>query len=100
MAAATTGTNVGFFSSRSRLLNLSLGLRCEKASHRTVRSGGKSMRGTFFRKLLRDTRGATAVEYGLIVALVVIAIMVSMQSVANENTGLWAIVTRNVVANM
>jgi pilus assembly protein Flp/PilA len=58
------------------------------------------MRGTFFRKLLRDTRGATAVEYGLIVALVVIAIMVSMQSVANENTGLWAIVTRNVVANM
>ena len=58
------------------------------------------MRGTFFRKLLRDTRGATAVEYGLIVALVVIAIMVSMQSVANENTGLWAVVTRNVVANM
>jgi len=58
------------------------------------------MRGHFFKKLLRDTRGATAIEYGLIVALVVIAIMASMESVANENTGLWAVVTSNVTANM
>ena len=42
------------------------------------------------RKLLRDTRGATAVEYGLIVALVVIAMIGALESVANENTGLWA----------
>ena len=59
------------------------------------------MRGIhFFRKLLRDNRGATAIEYGLIVALVVIAILVSLQSVADENTGLWALVTSNVTANM
>ena len=58
------------------------------------------MRGTFFKRLLRDTRGASAIEYGLIVALCVIAILVSLQSVANENTGLWAIVTSNVTANM
>jgi pilus assembly protein Flp/PilA len=59
------------------------------------------MRGCqFFRKLLRDRSGATAIEYGLIVALIVIAIMASMESVANENTGLWAIVRDNVTANM
>ncbi len=58
------------------------------------------MRGTFIKRLLRDTRGATAIEYGLIVALVVIAILASLQSVANENGGLWAVVTSNVTANM
>ena len=50
----------------------------------------------FIRKLLRDTRGATAIEYGLIVALIVIAMMAALQGVANENTGLWAIVKQKV----
>ena len=54
------------------------------------------MRGHFFKKLLRDTRGATAIEYGLIVALIVIAIIASVDSVADENNGLWAVVTSNV----
>ena len=59
------------------------------------------MRGShLFKKLLRDRSGATAIEYGLIVALIVIAIMASMESVANENTGLWAVVRKNVTANM
>lgn len=59
------------------------------------------MRGShLFKKLLQDRSGATAIEYGLIVALIVIAIMASMQSVANENTGLWAVVRDNVEANM
>ena len=58
------------------------------------------MRGSFYKRLLRDTRGATAIEYGLIVALVVIAILISLRSVANENSGLWAVVTSNVVASM
>ncbi len=59
------------------------------------------MRGSqLFQKLLRDTRGATAIEYGLIVALVVIAIIVALQGVADENTGLWAMVTQKVEANM
>ena len=48
--------------------------------------------------LLRDSRGATAVEYGLIVALIVIAIIGAVESVANENTGLWAVVTNAVQA--
>ena len=48
------------------------------------------------RRLLDDSRGATAVEYGLIVALLVIAIIVSMQGVANQNNGLWAVVTNKI----
>ena len=58
------------------------------------------MRRNYFKRLLRDTRAATAIEYGLIVALVVIAIIASISSVADENTGLWAIVTSKVTANM
>jgi pilus assembly protein Flp/PilA len=55
------------------------------------------MRGNqFFKRLLRDNRGATAIEYGLIVALIVIAIIVSVQGVANETNGLWATVSENV----
>ena len=53
-----------------------------------------------FRRLLRDNRGATAIEYGLIVALLVITIIVALQGVADENTGLWARVTQEVEANM
>lgn len=55
------------------------------------------MRGNqFFKRLLRDNRGATAIEYGLIVSLIVIAIIVSVQGVANETNGLWAVVSENV----
>ena len=55
------------------------------------------MRGNLFiMQLLRDNRGATAIEYGLIVALIVIAIIVAVQGVANETNGLWATVTANI----
>ena len=47
-------------------------------------------------RLLRDSRGATAVEYGLIVALIVIAIIGAVKEVANQNTGLWAVVNGSV----
>ena len=48
------------------------------------------MRGKrFIQRLLRDTRGATAVEYGLIVALVVIAMIAALQTVGNETIGMW-----------
>ena len=48
------------------------------------------------RRLLHENRGATAVEYGLIVALLVIAIITAMHSVADQNTGLWGVVSRNI----
>jgi len=46
--------------------------------------------------LLRDDQGATAVEYGLIVALIVIAMVTSLQMVANTNAGLWNNVSNQV----
>ena len=53
-----------------------------------------------FRQLLRHDRGATAIEYGLIVALICIAIIGAVRSVADENTGMWADVSAAVTAVM
>ena len=44
--------------------------------------------------------GGTAIEYGLIVSLVVIACIGALESVADENTGMWAIVKSKVTAVM
>ena len=38
----------------------------------------------FFNKLLRDEAGATAIEYGLIAALIAVAAITAMQSLGNE----------------
>lgn len=46
----------------------------------------KSRRGT---ALLRDSRAATAVEYGLIIALVVITLVTAIISVAEATSGVW-----------
>ncbi|MFN3863377.1 MAG: Flp family type IVb pilin [Erythrobacter sp.] len=47
------------------------------------------MMTTFLRTMRDDTSGATAVEYGLIVALIVVAMIVSLQSVADVTIGTW-----------
>jgi pilus assembly protein Flp/PilA len=43
----------------------------------------------FLRAVLRDSRGATAVEYGLILALLVVALMASLSQVAITTTQIW-----------
>ena len=43
----------------------------------------------FFQCLLDDTQGATAVEYGLIAALIVIAMIVALQGLATETVNMW-----------
>lgn len=49
--------------------------------------------------IVDDTKGATAVEYGLIVALIVIAMIASLQGVADTTTEIWTDVeTRSVDA--
>lgn len=59
------------------------------------------MSGSLFIKLLlRDDRGATAVEYGLIVTLIVIAMLAALQGVADENNGLWAKVSNKIQTSM
>ncbi|MEP6983076.1 MAG: Flp family type IVb pilin [Sphingomicrobium sp.] len=44
---------------------------------------------TCFRTLRADRRGATAIEYGLIVALIVIAMMSGLQSLGGGVGGMW-----------
>ena len=49
-------------------------------------------------RLVRNCRGATSIEYGLIVALVVLAMLAALRGVADENTGLWARIKADVLA--
>ncbi|WP_308516015.1 Flp family type IVb pilin [Sphingomonas flavescens] len=44
---------------------------------------------TMLRKLRADERGATAIEYGLIAALIVIAMMTGLQSMGGGVGGMW-----------
>ena len=55
---------------------------------------------TILKRIGRDDSGSTAVEYGLIASLVVIASIGAFEAVANENTGLWAVVTNKVTTVM
>jgi pilus assembly protein Flp/PilA len=52
------------------------------------------------KRIAKDESGATAIEYGLIASLVVIASIGAFDSVANENTGLWATVSQKVGDNL
>jgi pilus assembly protein Flp/PilA len=45
------------------------------------------MRALF--RLWRETKAATAVEYGLILALIFLAIIVGVASLANVTIGMW-----------
>ena len=38
----------------------------------------------FFKKLIRDEAGATAIEYGLIAALIAVAAIAAMQGLGNQ----------------
>jgi pilus assembly protein Flp/PilA len=38
---------------------------------------------------MRDTKAATAVEYGLIIALIFLAILVGVVSLANTTVSMW-----------
>lgn len=53
----------------------------------------------FLRKLVRSDTGATAVEYGLIVALIVIAMFAALSNLADVTIGMWNDVAENVLAH-
>jgi pilus assembly protein Flp/PilA len=44
---------------------------------------------SFSRRLLRCHRGATAVEYGLIMAVVILTMMSALIALADTTTGMW-----------
>ena len=50
----------------------------------------------FFKELGRDNSGATAIEYGLIVSLIVIAISATLSSMAGETIIMWNNVSAEV----
>jgi pilus assembly protein Flp/PilA len=50
------------------------------------------------RRIRRCEQGATAVEYGLIVSLIVIAIFASVKNVADSTNGMWAKVSNKVTS--
>jgi pilus assembly protein Flp/PilA len=54
----------------------------------------------FFAKLIRDIKAASAVEYGLICALIVIAMIAGLNAVAGKTTGMWNGVSANVVEHV
>ena len=47
-------------------------------------------------RIARDTKGATAIEYGLIVSLVVIAMLGALILLADGTIGLWTDVSDQV----
>ncbi len=56
--------------------------------------------GELVRKIIRDRRGATAIEYGLIVALVVIVTIGAIRALGDSNSGGWGHVANRVSAAM
>ena len=50
----------------------------------------------FLRHLLASQRGGTAIEYGLIVALIVITMIVTFSQLANTTVGMWGTVSNKV----
>ena len=54
----------------------------------------------FLKHIGSDSQGATAVEYGLIIGLVVIAMVGALQAVANANTSQWSSVSSQTEAVM
>jgi pilus assembly protein Flp/PilA len=52
------------------------------------------------RRLRRDKRGATAIEYGLIAALIVIAMMGGLSSLGGGFGGMWTKLNNTVQNNM
>ena len=51
-----------------------------------------------WRKLIADQCGATAIEYGLIVAMIAIAIITSLEALGGGSNGMWTTISDRIVA--
>ncbi|NUS99562.1 MAG: Flp family type IVb pilin [Sphingomonas sp.] len=49
-----------------------------------------------FRRLLTDKKGATAIEYGLIAALIVVAMMGGLRAMGGGLGGMWTNISQQV----
>jgi pilus assembly protein Flp/PilA len=50
-------------------------------------------------KIVRDERGATAVEYGLIVSMIVLAMIGALRGVASTTSNMWNVVSSTVTSS-
>ena len=62
--------------------------------------GGVGAIRTTLRRLRRDNRGATAIEYGLIVALIGVAIMGALSNLGGGVGGMWGKLDNTVQTSM
>lgn len=53
----------------------------------------------FIKKMLRNEKGATAIEYGLIAALIAVAAITAMGGLGNQLTKTFTNVTNNMKAS-
>ena len=53
----------------------------------------------FFRTLSHSAKGATAVEYGLILGLIVVAMLGALFTLADTTIGMWNDIAQNVLAH-
>lgn len=58
------------------------------------------MLSTFIKRLVVDQSGATAIEYGLILSLIVIAMIGALQALATTTIDMWGNVEGESVAAM
>lgn len=56
------------------------------------------MMSTFLKRLVDDQTAATAIEYGLILALIVIAMIGALQGVATTTINMWGNIESKSVA--
>ncbi|GJD50067.1 hypothetical protein OPKNFCMD_2803 [Methylobacterium crusticola] len=59
---------------------------------------GKWHRTRSWRALLRDRSGATAIEYSLLLAMIVVALLISLGTFGGATGGLYGTLTNKVVA--
>ena len=52
----------------------------------------------FLAGLFRDRKGATAVEYGLILAMIVLALMAGLVSLGGKTSGTWESIRARITA--
>ena len=52
------------------------------------------------RRFARDRRGATAIEYGLIVALVTIGFLAGLKALGNGNSASWGATSNKITSAM
>ena len=53
---------------------------------------------TNLRRLRSDKRGATAIEYGLIAALIVLSMMAGLSTLGGGANGMWGKMSNRVIA--